>query len=154
MPTIKYIAVWAGIGISIAQACMREREFATESSPIVRRQDPVTFPPVLNDNEAILSNSFDNTSIDTWSYYYTHGLHVAGTNRSMAQWTADRWNEFGFKASLAEYCMKSHSWGGPDSLSDLTRRLPQLPSLALTLHVAIERNQLHSVFDGSCLDPG
>lgn len=58
----------------------------------------------LDANEAILSGSIDNSTIETWSYYYTHGLHLAGTNESMAQWTADRWSEYGFDSSLAEYC--------------------------------------------------
>jgi N-acetylated-alpha-linked acidic dipeptidase len=61
-------------------------------------------PPVLDANEALLSGSIDNTSLDEWSYYYTHGLHWAGTNKTMAQWTADRWSENGFDTSLAEYC--------------------------------------------------
>src|ERR1700744_4393586 len=70
----------------------------------LQKRQEVTFPPVLDENEAILLNSFDNTTIESWSYYYTHGLHLAGTNQSQAQWTADRWNEFGFTAGLASYC--------------------------------------------------
>ncbi|KIW94076.1 uncharacterized protein Z519_05392 [Cladophialophora bantiana CBS 173.52] len=69
---------------------------------LAKRQETV-FPPVLDQNEAILLNSFDNATIESWSYYYTHGLHVAGTNQSMAQWTADRWNEYGFTAGLVSY---------------------------------------------------
>jgi N-acetylated-alpha-linked acidic dipeptidase len=68
-----------------------------------KRQDSPSLP-ALDANEAILLNSFDNTTIESWSYYYTHGLHVAGTNRSMAQWTADRWHEFGFDAQVVQYC--------------------------------------------------
>ncbi|EXJ79078.1 hypothetical protein A1O3_08579 [Capronia epimyces CBS 606.96] len=67
-----------------------------------KRQE-AAFPPTLDQNEAILANSFDNASLETWSYYYTHGLHLAGTNKTIAQWTADRWNEFGFSAKLVEY---------------------------------------------------
>ncbi|KAF2434032.1 glutamate carboxypeptidase 2 [Tothia fuscella] len=48
-----------------------------------------SYPPRLTELEAILVNSFDNASIAASSYYYTHGLHVAGTNKSQAQWTAD-----------------------------------------------------------------
>ena len=59
---------------------------------------------MLQPNEAILADSFDNVTLDQWSYYYTHGLHLAGTNKSMAQWTADRWAENGFMSGLAEYC--------------------------------------------------
>ncbi len=57
----------------------------------------------LTVNEAILSDSFDNVSIGQWSSYYTHGAHLAGENRSMAQWTADRFNEYGVPTSLVEY---------------------------------------------------
>jgi N-acetylated-alpha-linked acidic dipeptidase len=77
-----------------------------------RRQEAAA-PLALDANEAILSNSFDNVSIESWSYYYTHGLHWAGTNKSMAQWTVDRWNENGFQARLTEYCITSHSWRTP-----------------------------------------
>ncbi|KAH0832602.1 hypothetical protein AYO21_06004 [Fonsecaea monophora] len=86
-------------------ACGREHLRSQVFDPHValsKRQETV-FPPVLDQNEAILLNSFDNTTIESWSYYYTHGLHVAGTNQSMAQWTADRWNEYGFTAGLVSY---------------------------------------------------
>ena len=88
------------------QACQRERSaLHNHHRSNVKRRDPsVTFPPVLDANEATLVQSFDNTSISTWSYYYTHGYHVAGSNKTMAQWTADRWNEFGLTAGLDEYC--------------------------------------------------
>jgi hypothetical protein len=33
-----------------------------------------------------------------------HGDHVAGRNESMAQWTADKWTEYGFTSRLDEYC--------------------------------------------------
>lgn len=105
MAILKQTALWAVTAAAVVQACARERDFSLSGQPIVRRQDAVAFPPVLDENESILANSFDNTSLATWSYYYTHGLHVAGTNKSMAQYTADRWNENGFTASLAEYCM-------------------------------------------------
>ena len=71
---------------------------------IAKRQEATAFPPQLDENESILLGSLDATDIDTWSYYYTHGLHVAGTNRSMAQWTADRWAENGFETQIVEYC--------------------------------------------------
>jgi N-acetylated-alpha-linked acidic dipeptidase len=105
MAILKHTALWAAAAFTSAKACVRERDFSILDQPIVRRQDAVAFPPVLDENESILANSFSNASIATWSYYYTHGLHVAGTNETMAQWTADRWNENGFTASLAEYCM-------------------------------------------------
>lgn len=57
----------------------------------------------MTSDEAVLANSFDNNTIETWNYYYTHGAHLAGTNRTMAQWTADRWAENGFQSRLDEY---------------------------------------------------
>jgi N-acetylated-alpha-linked acidic dipeptidase len=104
MAIFKQAAVCAVTAAAVVQACLRERDFFLSEQPIARRQDAVAFPPVLDENESILVNSFDRTSLATWSYYYTHGLHVAGTNRTMAQYTADRWNENGFTAGLAEYC--------------------------------------------------
>ncbi|KAH8780867.1 glutamate carboxypeptidase II [Diaporthe sp. PMI_573] len=72
------------------------------TQPVVNaRQDSPL--PVLSEAESLLVNSFDNTSIDSWSYYYTHGYHIAGSNKTMAQWTADQWSSFGVPSSLAEY---------------------------------------------------
>ncbi|KAF2203844.1 transferrin receptor ectodomain, apical domain-containing protein [Delitschia confertaspora ATCC 74209] len=69
----------------------------------LKREEKVAFPPVWDDAEQILLNSFNNITIDQWSYYYTHGAHLAGTNKTMAQWTADRWAEFGWTSRLDEY---------------------------------------------------
>ncbi|OAK98236.1 N-acetylated-alpha-linked acidic dipeptidase-like protein 2 [Phaeosphaeriaceae sp. SRC1lsM3a] len=92
------------LGAIGALGCQRERAFVHHSHAHVKRQSSnTTFPPVLDANEQILLNSFDNTSISEWSYYYTHGDHVAGRNQTMAQWTADRWAEFGFTSRLDEY---------------------------------------------------
>ncbi|KAH7090360.1 N-acetylated-alpha-linked acidic dipeptidase-like protein 2 [Paraphoma chrysanthemicola] len=92
------------LGAIGAQACQRERAFVHHSHPHVKRQtNNATFPPALDANEQILINSFDNTSISEWSYYYTHGDHIAGRNESMAQWTADKWSEYGFTSRLDEY---------------------------------------------------
>lgn len=55
-----------------AQACQREMEFNSLSHHLIKRQTSnSTFPPVLDANEQILIDSFDNTSIATWSYYYS-----------------------------------------------------------------------------------
>jgi len=55
-----------------AHACQRERAFVHHSHPHVKRQTSnSTFPPALDPNEQILLNSFDNTSIAEWSYYYS-----------------------------------------------------------------------------------
>ncbi|KZM18759.1 Glutamate carboxypeptidase II [Ascochyta rabiei] len=87
-----------------AEACQRERVFKRHAHAHIKRQAVnATFPPVLDPNEQVLINSFDNTSISTWSYYYTHGDHIAGRNESMAQWTADKWESYGFTSRLDEY---------------------------------------------------
>ncbi|KAH8730416.1 N-acetylated-alpha-linked acidic dipeptidase-like protein 2 [Phaeosphaeriaceae sp. PMI808] len=92
------------LGAIGAQACQREREFVHHAHHYVKRQSTqAPFPPVLDANEQILLNSFDNTSIAEWSYYYTHGEHIAGHNKTIAQWTANKWTEFGFKSRLDEY---------------------------------------------------
>ena len=105
MASLKRFTLWVATAVTIAQACVRERDYTPNPQQLLRRQDVVPFPPVLDENESILANSFENASIDTWSYYYTHGLHIAGTNRTMAQWTADRWSENGFTSALVEYCI-------------------------------------------------
>jgi N-acetylated-alpha-linked acidic dipeptidase len=102
---MKLVALTAVLVVGV-QACQREF-FARNGHhrhSLRRRDTSNTTRPALDANEATLLQSFDSVSISDWSYYYTHGLHVAGTNKSMAQWTADRWNEFGFTAGLAEYC--------------------------------------------------
>ncbi|RYN56630.1 putative glutamate carboxypeptidase [Alternaria tenuissima] len=90
-----------------ATACQRElRSLETgqlsHQHPLVLRQ-AVTFPPVRNKNEDILHESFLASSIDDWSSYYTHGDHVAGRNRSMAEVTAKEWTKNGVPVSLVEY---------------------------------------------------
>lgn len=63
----------------------------------------VEYPPALTESETILINSFDNKSLSDWSYYYTHGDHLGSHNKSMAEWTAQKWKDAGFDAWLAEY---------------------------------------------------
>ena len=99
---MRSLTLWTAAATTAAAAYIGN--YDAPSNSLLRRQDAVTFPPVLTENEAILSASFDNVSIAEWSYYYTHGLHVAGTNKTIAQWTVDRWNENGFSARLVEYC--------------------------------------------------
>ncbi|TKA73631.1 hypothetical protein B0A55_07495 [Friedmanniomyces simplex] len=38
-----------------------------------------------------------------WSQYYTAGPHLTGKNRSQAEWTAQKWEEFGLKSSIVSY---------------------------------------------------
>ncbi|KAI1415870.1 glutamate carboxypeptidase [Hypoxylon sp. FL1857] len=65
------------------------------------KQDTPLSP--LSPEEAILVDSISNTTISQWSYYYTHGAHLAGKNLSMAEWTADRWRENGWNSSIVSY---------------------------------------------------
>ena len=85
---------------SLASSCIHEHALRHPRS-LVKRQATPRVP--LTSDETILFNSFDNNTIQDWSYYYTHGAHLAGTNKTMAQWTADRWSENGFQARLDEY---------------------------------------------------
>ena len=41
----------------------------------------------------------DGEKAKAWSKYYTSGPHLAGKNLSQAEWTRDRWQEFGVKQS-------------------------------------------------------
>ncbi|ETS81812.1 hypothetical protein PFICI_06814 [Pestalotiopsis fici W106-1] len=38
-----------------------------------------------------------------WSKYYTSGPHLAGKNLSQAEWTRDRWNEWGVQSDIVAY---------------------------------------------------
>ena len=38
-----------------------------------------------------------------WSKYYTSGPHLAGKNFSQAEWTQERWQEFGIQAEIVAY---------------------------------------------------
>lgn len=38
-----------------------------------------------------------------WSKYYTAGPHLAGKNLSQAEWTRDRWEDWGVKSHIAAY---------------------------------------------------
>ena len=98
--------------IPLALACQKEhltdQDLGLTSRSIRREEEPTvqeraTFPPSLTTEETILSNAFDNVDIDAWASYYTHGDHIAGKNKSQAQWTADKWSEFGVPSSLVEY---------------------------------------------------
>jgi N-acetylated-alpha-linked acidic dipeptidase len=83
----------------LVSGCQRERHF--HAPGLLKRQSTPLSP--LTANEQTIVDSFSNNSISDWSYYYTHGDHVAGRNKSQAQWTADKWAEAGIPSSLAEY---------------------------------------------------
>jgi N-acetylated-alpha-linked acidic dipeptidase len=91
--------------VPLVKGCAKEvADVGANHNHTPHRRSVAHFPPQLTAEESIIVNSFDNASIAASSYYYTHGLHVAGTNKSMAQWTADRWAENGFTSRLIEYC--------------------------------------------------
>lgn len=89
--------------VSLSYACMRElgEPLHTHRQKHVKRE--VNFPPVLTERETILVNSFDSSTIDQWAYYYTHENKLAGLGKAVAQWTADKWTEYGFDSHLVEY---------------------------------------------------
>lgn len=94
------------LAASAALACQHDRHTNVHGiQDRLQKRQTDAFPPMLTAEEGILSGSIDNTNLDSWSYYYTHGLHWAGVNESMAQWTADHWSSAGFESGLAEYCM-------------------------------------------------
>ena len=55
------------------------------------------------DLEKILLDTPDAEKAREWSKYYTSGPHLAGKNLSQAEWTRDRWQEFGVKSDIAVY---------------------------------------------------
>jgi N-acetylated-alpha-linked acidic dipeptidase len=70
--------------------------------PLIPRQlEP--FPPQWSPNEKILHTSISTASIEAWSSYYTHGDHIAGRNKSMAEETAKQWTAHGVPSSLVQY---------------------------------------------------
>nr|AJD23169.1 glutamate carboxypeptidase [Onygena corvina] len=93
------------LATAAVDGCVRERDIGSVDpfSELAKRSEGQLHLPHLSKFESMLLNSFDNTTVDTWAYYYTHGLHIAGTNRSMAQWTADKWAESGFTSSVVSY---------------------------------------------------
>ncbi|KAG9756309.1 glutamate carboxypeptidase 2, partial [Aureobasidium melanogenum] len=55
------------------------------------------------DLKNILSDTPDPAKAKEWSQYYTAGPHLAGQNLSQAEWTRDRWEEFGVKSEVVPY---------------------------------------------------
>ncbi|KAF1831839.1 N-acetylated-alpha-linked acidic dipeptidase 2 [Decorospora gaudefroyi] len=61
------------------------------------------FPPALTAHERVLIDSFDNTTVASWSRYYTHKRNLAGESDIVPKWTAERWGEYGFETRLDSY---------------------------------------------------
>ena len=51
----------------------------------------------------LLLHTLSEEMVREWSKYYTSGPHLAGKNYSQAQWTQERWEEFGIKAEIVAY---------------------------------------------------
>ncbi|KAH8732769.1 N-acetylated-alpha-linked acidic dipeptidase 2 [Phaeosphaeriaceae sp. PMI808] len=66
-------------------------------------REATPLPPSWTKEERVLHTSFSKTEIDTWSSYFTHGDHLAGRNKSMAEETAKKWIANGVPASLVDY---------------------------------------------------
>lgn len=57
----------------------------------------------LGDLKQIVLETPDTDKIREWSKYYTSGPHLAGTNLSQAEWTRDRWQEWGIESRIEAY---------------------------------------------------
>lgn len=55
------------------------------------------------DVQSILFDTPSPEQAEEWSRYYTSGVHLAGTNYSQAEWTKDRWEEWGVKSEIVSY---------------------------------------------------
>ncbi|KAI5462120.1 hypothetical protein BGZ63DRAFT_423419 [Mariannaea sp. PMI_226] len=53
--------------------------------------------------QSILFDTPDPEKAREWSHYYTSGAHLAGKNYSQAEWTRDRWAEWGVKSEIVSY---------------------------------------------------
>ncbi|OTB00725.1 hypothetical protein M426DRAFT_75638 [Hypoxylon sp. CI-4A] len=51
----------------------------------------------------ILLETPSSSKASEWSEYYASGPHLAGKNLSQAEWTRDRWNEWGVKSEIVAY---------------------------------------------------
>ena len=55
----------------------------------------LTYPELVK----LLAGTPDEIKAREWSQYYTSGPHLAGKNLSQAEWTRDKWKEFGIAQS-------------------------------------------------------
>lgn len=53
--------------------------------------------------QKILLDTPSSEKAEEWSRYYTAGAHLAGKNYSQAEWTKERWEEWGIKSSIVAY---------------------------------------------------
>ncbi|KAJ2980850.1 hypothetical protein NUW58_g6835 [Xylaria curta] len=53
--------------------------------------------------QALLLDTPSAEKASEWSKYYTSGPHLAGKNLSQAEWTRDRWEEWGVRSDVVAY---------------------------------------------------
>lgn len=53
--------------------------------------------------ESIFLETPSSELAEKWLYYYTSGPHLAGKNLSQAEWTRDRWEEWGVSSDIVSY---------------------------------------------------
>lgn len=59
------------------------------------KDEGLTYPELVK----LLAGTPDEMKAREWSQYYTSGPHLAGKNLSQAEWTRDKWKEFGIEQS-------------------------------------------------------
>ncbi|EMD65732.1 hypothetical protein COCSADRAFT_170206 [Bipolaris sorokiniana ND90Pr] len=87
----------------ITQGCDKKHHFRHHNRHLYHRDTAPIFPPILTPQEQILVSSFDNTSIASWSSYYSHKRNLAGESSTVPEWTASKWTEYGFDTRLDSY---------------------------------------------------
>lgn len=65
-----------------AEACSRELRGRYHDRRLRRGSAIASFPPALDENERILVNAFDNSTISEWSYYFSGYLSSGSANGS------------------------------------------------------------------------
>lgn len=65
------------------------------NSPLLQSKlnEGLTYPELV---KLLLGTPDENKTME-WSKYYTSGPHLAGKNLSQAEWTRDKWKEFGIE---------------------------------------------------------
>jgi N-acetylated-alpha-linked acidic dipeptidase len=57
----------------------------------------------FKDLEAILLDTPSSELAEKWLQYYTSGPHLAGKNLSQAEWTRDKWEQWGISSHIVAY---------------------------------------------------
>jgi len=71
------------------------RDHGSHHSSLWLQSKGLTYPELI---ELLIRTPEENKARE-WSKYYTSGPHLAGKNRSQAEWTRDKWKEFGVENS-------------------------------------------------------